>query len=189
MMIGICGGIGSGKSVVSRILRLRGEAVYDCDMEAKRIMDGSREVMRALYGRYGEEVCPPEGPICRPELARRVFAGDDERIWLNSLVHRLVREDVAAWKAARLAEGYGRCFVESAIPATSGLTEMCGEMWIVTAPEEVRTERIKERDSLDGKEIRRRIATQLEEERKIMESGIAVRMIDNSGDKPLLPDL
>ena len=48
MMIGICGGIGSGKSVVSRILRLRGDAVYDCDLEAKRIMDSSEEVLTAL---------------------------------------------------------------------------------------------------------------------------------------------
>ena len=56
MMIGICGGIGSGKSVVSRILRLRGDAVYDCDLEAKRIMDSSEEVLTALNGRYGDDV-------------------------------------------------------------------------------------------------------------------------------------
>lgn len=57
-LIGICGGIGSGKSVISRVLRLRGEAVYDCDLEARRIMDTSEEVLRLLHERYGEEVCP-----------------------------------------------------------------------------------------------------------------------------------
>ncbi len=66
MMIGICGGIGSGKSVVSRVLRLRGEHVYDCDLEAKRIMDSSEEVLDALHERYGDVVCPVGGPICRP---------------------------------------------------------------------------------------------------------------------------
>ena len=181
MMIGICGGIGSGKSVVSRILRLRGEAVYDCDLEAKRIMDGSMEVLSALNSRYGEDVCPKTGPICRPELARRVFSNDEERIWLNSLVHRLVREDVARWHAVKLSEGKERCFVESAILATSGLAQMCEEIWLVTASEEVRIERIKIRDFLDEEAIKKRIQSQKEEERLIATFGIPVKTIDNSG--------
>lgn len=180
-MIGICGGIGSGKSVVSRTLRLRGEAVYDCDLEAKRIMDSSDEVLCALNGRYGDSVCPKGGPICRPELARRVFGCDEERLWLNSVVHRLVREDLARWRDVKLSDGYGRCFVESAILASSGLAQMCDEIWLVTASEEVRTERIKMRDSLDEAAIKKRIQSQKEEERLIATFGIPVKTIDNSG--------
>lgn len=185
-MIGISGGIGSGKSVVSRILRLRGEAVYDCDLEAKRIMDGSLEVLAALNERYGEAVCPKGGPICRPELAKRVFGADEERLWLNSLVHRLVREDVGRWHAEKLSEGYGRCFVESAILAGSGLAEMCSEIWLVTASEEIRTARIKIRDSLNEEAIKNRISSQQEEERLLLTSDLPVRIIDNSGSLPLL---
>ncbi len=185
-MIGICGGIGSGKSVVSRVLRLRGEAVYDCDLEAKRIMDGSREVLDALNGRYGEEVCPAGGPICRPELAKRVFGSDEERLWLNSLVHRLVREDVARWHAYQMKMGAKRCFVESAILATSGLAKMCEEIWMVTASEDVRIARVMERDSLGEDAIRKRIQSQEEEERIIANLGIPVRIIDNSGDGSLI---
>lgn len=189
MMIGICGGIGSGKSVVSRILRLRGEPVYDCDLEAKRIMDSSEEVLAALHERFGDDVCPLNGPIRRPELARRVFASDEERLWLNSLVHRLVREDVEKWHAARMAEGYGRCFVESAIIATSGLAAMCDEIWLVTASEEVRIARIKQRDSLSEEAIRSRIRAQQEEERQLKASGVPIRIIDNSGFCPLFSQL
>ena len=186
MMIGICGGIGSGKSVVSRILRLQGEAVYDCDMEAKRIMDTSEDVLRALNERYGEEVCPVEGPICRPELARRVFGSDEERLWLNGLVHRLVREDVAAWHVRMSAEGRGRCFVESAILVSSGLAAMCGEVWLVTASDEVRIARIRQRDSLPEDAIRTRMRSQEDEERQLKSLDIPVRVIDNSGDVGLL---
>ena len=186
MMIGICGGIGSGKSVVSRILRLRGDAVYDCDLEAKRIMDSSDEVLTALNGRYGDDVCPAGGPICRPELSRRVFSSDEERLWLNSLVHRLIREDVERWHSLCMAEGRERCFVESAILASSGLAAMCGEIWLVTASEEVRVERVMQRDSLSEDAIRSRIRSQREEERLVMASGIPVRIIDNSGTVPLL---
>lgn len=188
-MIGVCGGIGSGKSVVSRVMRLRGEAVYDCDLEAKRIMDGSEEVISALNLRYGDAVCPKGGPICRTELAKRVFGNDEERLWLNALVHRLVREDVGRWHAAKMAEGYGRCFVESAILVSSGLAEMCREVWIVTASEEVRVARIKERDSLSEEAIRKRIRSQREEERLLDELAIPVRYIDNSGTIELLPQL
>ncbi len=189
MMIGICGGIGSGKSVVSRILRLRGEHVYDCDLEAKRIMDSSAEVLDALHERYGDAVCPEGGPICRPELARRVFGNDDERLWLNALVHKLVRVDVAAWHDLLILDGCERCFVESAILAGSGLAAMCDEIWLVTASEEIRTARIKLRDSIDEEAIKKRILSQQEEERLIHEAGIPVRIIDNSGSRPLLPQL
>lgn len=188
-MIGICGGIGSGKSVVSRVLRLRGEAVYDCDLEAKRIMDCSEEVLRALNGRYGDDICPVGGPICRPELAKRVFGSDEERIWLNALVHRLVREDVARWHAARMAEGRERCFVESAILATSGLAAMCGEIWVVSASDEVRVARIERRDSLSEDAIRARIRSQREEERLLEKMDVSVRVIDNSGVRPLMPQI
>lgn len=189
MLIGICGGIGSGKSVVSRILRLRGEAVYDCDLEAKRIMDTSREIHAALNDRYGDTVCPTGGPICRSELARRIFECDDERLWLNSKVHRLVREDVEHWRASRIEDGFSRCFVESAILATSGLAEMCGEIWIVTASEDVRIERVKKRDSIDEESIARRIRSQAEEEQILAKQGKPVKIIDNSGNIPLLKTL
>lgn len=186
MIIGICGGIGSGKSVVSRILRLRGESVYDCDLEAKRIMDSSREVLMALNERYGKDVCPPGGPICRSELARRIFGDERERLWLNSLVHRLVREDVARWHAMLVEAGAERCFVESAILASSGLVLMCGEIWLVTAPEDVRIARTIVRDLLDEESIRKRIMSQAEEERLIAASPIPVRIIDNDGIRSIL---
>lgn len=189
MMIGICGGIGSGKSVVSRILRLRGEHVYDCDLEAKRIMDESEEVLDALHERYGDAVCPEGGPINRPELARRIFGNEEERLWLNSLVHQLVRIDVGVWHDVLVLDGCERCFVESAILASSGLAEMCDEIWVVTASEEIRTARVRLRDSLDEEAIKKRIRSQQEEERLIQEAGIPIRIIDNSGSIPLLPQI
>ncbi len=187
MITGISGGIGSGKSVVSRILRLRGFAVYDCDSEAKRIMDCSEEVLEALHSRYGESVCPPGGPICRSELARRLFGSDEERLWLNSLVHRLVREDIGKWHDEQTKKGNEICFVESAILASSGLAKMCSEIWLVTASDNVRISRVQARDSLDEKEICRRIRSQENENQLLSETDIPVRIIDNSGLEPLLP--
>lgn len=188
MIIGISGGIGTGKSVVSRILRLRGEYVYDCDFEAKRLMDSSKEILSALHDRYGDEICHPDGPICRPALAKRIFGNDEERLWLNSLVHSRVYADVSAWHDTLLTSGpLRRCFVESAILASSGLIRLCDEVWIVTAPEDVRISRIRGRDSLSDDAIRSRILAQKEEDNLILASGLPVRIIDNSPLNPILP--
>lgn len=189
MLIGICGGIGSGKSVVSRILRLRGLPVYDCDLEAKRLMDESEEVLESLNSRFGDDVCPAGGPINRPELARHVFGNDGHRMWLNSLVHRLVREDVTAWHAALEDAGEKVCFVESAIPASSGLGDMCGEVWVVTAPEEERITRVAGRDGLDADAVRSRINSQRHEETLLRKAGIPLRFIRNSSADALLSQL
>lgn len=184
--IGIGGGIGSGKSVVSRILRLRGHDVYDCDLEAKRIMDESKDVLLALHERFGDEVCPPEGPIDRSALARHVFGSDEHRLWLNALVHRLVREDIIFWRDSLEESGVDVCYVESAILFTSGLTGMCDEILVVTSPEEERIARVQKRDNSDRQNIIKRIRSQQEEERLILEAGIPVSFIDNSNDSSLL---
>ncbi len=187
--IGIAGGIGSGKSVVSRILRLRGCAVYDCDFEARRIMESSEGVHEALHKRFGNEVCAVGGPINRPRLAQYVFSSDEHRLWLNSLVHRLVIEDVKAWRKELENAGAGVCYVESAILASSGLARLCDEIWMVTAPADVRIERVMARNSIDEEHIRKRIHSQQEEEKLLLESGIPVRTIDNGNDASLTVQL
>ncbi|MDE6341492.1 MAG: dephospho-CoA kinase [Muribaculaceae bacterium] len=189
MMIGICGGIGSGKSVVSRILRLRGEAVYDCDLNAKRIMDTSAEVIHALHARYGDSVCPAGGPICRPALSERVFSDEKERLWLNNLVHHLVRDDVERWHIRQQSAGKPRAFVEAAILASSGLAALCSEIWLVSAPEDVRLSRVSVRDGHNPDHIRDRIRAQDREEDLLRECGVPLRIIDNSGSMPLMPQI
>lgn len=186
MLIGICGGIGCGKSVVSRILRLRGAEVYDCDLEARRIMDESEEILLALNERFGEDVCPIGGPIHRPNLARHVFSDDNHRLWLNSLVHRLVKEDIELWQRERTGE---ISYVESAIIASSGLAELCDEIWIITASEDERIARVRNRDGMSEQHIRRRMESQKEEERLLHTCGIPLRYIDNSMSSSLLEQL
>lgn len=189
MLIGICGGIGSGKSVVSRILRLRGLPVYDCDLEARRIMDESEEVLRALNNRFGDDICPPLGPIDRKKLSNHVFGSDHHRLWLNSLVHRLVREDVAAWYSSQTGTGTATCFVESAIMASSGLASMCDEIWLVTASEYERLARVRHRDKVEEDAIRSRIRSQRHEESLLKDAGITLRIIDNSSASSILSQI
>lgn len=183
-LTGLTGGIGTGKSTVARILRLRGYEVYDCDLEAKRLMDESTEVRRSLRDRWGEEIYSPEGKLDRRKVAGYVFADCREKAWLDRLVHGLVRDDVKRWADTHTDYRHDTVFVESAILFTSGLADMCQEVWEVTAPLDIRVERVMKRSGLTREQALARIEAQ-KEEQKICQSRHTLQ-IDNDGTTPLL---
>lgn len=183
-LIGLTGGIGTGKSTVARILRLRGYEVYDCDLEAKRLMDESQEVRSSLRDRWGEEIYSSEGKLDRRKVAEYVFADRREKAWLDSLVHGLVRDDVKRWVDTHTDYRHDTVFVESAILFTSGLADMCQEVWEVTAPLDIRVERVMKRSGLTREQALARIDAQREEQ-MICQSCHTLQ-IDNDGTTPLL---
>lgn len=189
-LIGLTGGIGTGKSTVARILRLRGDEVYDCDIEAKRLMDESMEVRRSLRDHWGEDIYSARGELDRRKVAEYVFADRREKAWLDSLVHGLVRDDVKRWVDTHTDYRHNTVFVESAILFTSGLADMCQEVWEVTAPLDVRVERVMKRSGLTREQALARIEAQ-KEEQKICQSHHTLQIV-NDGTTPLLdviPDM
>ena len=154
--IGITGGIGSGKSVVSRLLRIMGYSVYDTDSEAKRLMESSLEVVQKLSECFGRDIYH-NGRLNRGLLSSRVFGESDKIVLLNSIVHPVVRFDFYRWSESLNEE---ICFVESAILYESRFDEL------VTAPEELRIGRVRQRSGLTEEEIKKRMAAQLSEEEK-----------------------
>lgn len=186
-LIGLTGGIGTGKSTVARILRLRGYEVYDCDLEAKRLMDESTEVRRSLRDRWGEEIYSAEGELDRCKVAGYVFADRREKAWLDSLVHGLVRDDVKRWADTHTDYRHDTVFVESAILFTSGLADMCQEVWEVTAPPDIRVERVMKRSGLTREQALARIDAQREEQ-MICQSCHTLQIV-NDGTTPLLDSI
>ena len=182
-LIGITGGIGAGKSIVSRILRLKGYAVYDCDSEAKRLMDNSRNMIDLISSRFGEECILSDGSLNRSAIAKRVFTNEDDLRWLNSLVHSEVRKDLLRW-----SEGIdGVKFVESAILHSSRLDELCEKIWIVDAPEDIRFDRALRRGGITKENLVNRMDAQREELNSI-DSG-KCEMILNYADHSLLEQI
>ena len=159
LTIGITGGIGAGKSVVSRVLRCNGFRVYDCDLEAKRLMKEDQNLRNALTEKLGCDIYNCDGAINRNLLASLLFSDASVRVFVNSVVHKAVREDIKLRK--RKEEGL--FFIESALLATSGLTEMCDNIWLVVAPKERRIRRIAKRDNLKTGDIEKRMGSQSEE--------------------------
>ena len=140
MIVAITGGIGSGKSVVSQVLRLLGYPVYDCDANAKRLMN--------------------ESVALRESLSSIVFADQSALADLNAIVHPAVKADIQVW----WREKGGLVFVETAIPYSSGVHQIVDKIWKVTAPTEVRVERVMARNGMPRMQVEQRIASQASEE-------------------------
>jgi len=136
MIIGITGGIGSGKSTVARVLAKRGYTVYDCDREAKRIIAENPKVQQKIIALLGEEAFV-NGQYNTAYVAKRVFANPDLLEGLNNIVHPEVALDILAQKPD---------FIESAILYESGMNALCEKIIIVDAPEEIRIARTIARD-------------------------------------------
>ena len=109
----------------------------------------------------GAECLNADGTLCRPAIAAKVFASDEQRLWLNSLVHHHVADDIRCW--LHDAASGKRRFVETAIPVTSGLTDICNDIWLVTCPDSVRVERIIGRDNCSPAQAQSRIDAQRHE--------------------------
>ena len=135
-MIGITGGIGSGKSTIAQALRQRGFSVYDCDAEAKRIIVEDETVRKAIVDLFGEKAYV-DGRYNTQYVAQRVFEDSGLREQLNAIVHPAVEHDI------RLKQPD---FVESAILYESGLDKLCEKVIVVDAPEEVRLARTLNRN-------------------------------------------
>ena len=146
MTIGLTGGIGSGKSTIARELAQRGFAVYDCDCEAKRIIETDKSVQSAIIDLLGEAAFV-EGKYNTAYVAQRVFAEPELLQRLNAIIHPAVLKDLKALKDAKnLKDPKAPLFVESAILFQAGLAPLCDKIIIVEAPEEVRIARTIGRD-------------------------------------------
>ncbi len=154
-LVGITGGIGAGKSVVSRILRLKGYQVYDCDSRAKELMSGSEELIAALRERFGESCVLEDGSLDSRLISAKVFSVEEERVWLNI--------------------------------ATSGPDRMCGSIWLVESPEQLRIRRALGRGGITEKDLMQRIRAQQSEFGMLPPD--KTKRISNSGDSSLIEQI
>ncbi len=185
VLIGICGGIGSGKSVVSRMLREMGYEVYDCDSEARRLMESSGEIKHRICTEISAEVTDGHSIPDRKLLGEIVFADEAKRQLLNSIVHGAVRADLQLWTASRTGN-HAPIFVEAAVLAESGLAELCDAIWQVVTPTAERVARVIERDGCTAADAQRRIASQVREAELLKAHRSSIVEILNDADHSLL---
>lgn len=175
MKTAITGGIGSGKSYVCDILRLQGVEIYDCDSAAKRLMRTSETLKEQLKALVGNDVYLGER-LNKPVLAQFLLASSDNQKAVNAIVHPAVAADFIA---------SGMQWMECAILFESGFDRLVDRVVCVTAPHDIRLNRIMQRDGISKEKAEEWISCQMPQEEVANRSDI---IIENDG-TPLPPQL
>ena len=184
-LIAITGGIGSGKSVVARIVQVMGYQVYDCDSRAKALMTESRDVRGELIEAFGTEVYMADGSLNRKHLSAVAFTDEKALARLNGIVHPATARDMLHWAESQATTGAQVAFVETALLRTAGLDRLVDDVWHVTAPDDVRVARVMVRSGLTAQQVRDRMASQLVEDRIADNEHVIV----NDNEAALLPQV
>lgn len=180
--IGITGGIGSGKSIVSRVIRTLGYPVYDSDTRAKELMETNTEIREKLIEAFGEQSFHNDS-INREYLAQRIFQHPSDREKINGIVHPVVRADFSKWATAQTSRFV---FQESALLIETGGFRLLDVTILVVAPLEERIRRVAQRDNAPESAIRARIESQLSDSEKLP---FAKYVIDNGGGQLVIPQV
>ena len=181
-LIAITGGIGSGKSMVARIVSTMGYPVCDTDSLARSLMASDPTLKQQLSSAFGPNTYLSDGNVNRPYLAQVAFASDKARQRLNSIVHPAVANYVVQWAHKDTTP---MAFVETALLNTSGMRPMVDTVWHVTAPVAQRIERVTARSGLTPDEVLRRIHSQAHDDEP--RTGDVVLL--NDGQQALLPQI
>jgi dephospho-CoA kinase len=155
MIVGLTGGIGSGKSVVATQLREMGYEVYDTDKEAKRLIVENTSIRQKIIALLGAEAYK-DNLYQTAYVAQKVFADKNLLMKLNAIVHPAIRQDILLWSSRR-----GELlFIECAILFQAGIDLLCNKVVGITAPEDIRLERTIIRDNTNIDNVRARMAVQ-----------------------------
>ncbi|MBX2842837.1 MAG: dephospho-CoA kinase [Flammeovirgaceae bacterium] len=184
-LIGITGGIGSGKSLVCKVFSTLGTPIYYADERAKYLMAYNDDLKKKIIYAFGEKSYLTPHKINRDYLAAAVFNNSEKLTQLNSLVHPAVGNDFQNWVNAHQYSPY--ILKEAALLFETGSYKSLDKIITVFASEDTRIQRVRKRDSFRSKEeIESIIAKQFPEKERQM---LADFVIDNDGEKLILPQL
>ena len=178
-VIGLTGGIATGKSTVSAILKNAGAVIIDADRIARRVVKKNLPAYRQILAHFGESVLLPDGEINRAALADLIFNDSRKKQLLNSIVHPHVRKETDR-QLRHIAKKNPNALVILDIPLLleAGMRKDLSEVIVVYAPEHIQIKRLMERDHISQEDALARIRSQMPIEKK---KSLATMVIDNSG--------
>lgn len=185
-LIGLTGGIGSGKSSVSRILASLGALIIDADAITHQLQSRGQPVWRAIVGEFGWPVVRSDGSLDRKRLGHIVFNHESERQKLNHIVHPAVQAEIAARVEEARANKRRAAVLDVPLLIEGGLYRIVDEVWVVYADPEQQVARIRQRDGVSEDTAWRRIHAQMPLKDKLP---YANRVIDNRGSVTVMEEV
>lgn len=175
LLIGLTGGIGSGKSTIAQAFQERGIVTIDADETAREMVEPGKPALQAVIKRFGETIVKTDGTLKRNKLSEIIFQHPDERDWLNALLHPLIKERML--KQADLAAGP---YVILCVPLLleSGWEAMFDRILVIDIDEITQCQRACSRDKKTSEQIKKIMASQLSRSARLE---AADDKIDNHG--------
>jgi dephospho-CoA kinase len=174
--VGLTGGIGSGKSTVSQILAELGAFIIDADKVGHEIYLPGKEAWRQVVVEFGRDILADDQTIDRKKLGAIVFANDEARKKLNSIVHPLMFHDIRRRATEKRAEGFTKpIVVEAAILIEANWLPLVDEVWVVVTGKSAVIERVAVQRGLSARDTEARIASQLADAERLKHANVVIR--------------
>ncbi len=177
-VVGLTGGIGSGKSTVARVFAEAGVPVVDADVIAREVVEPGTEGLEAVLVAFGRDLLGSDGRLDRAKLGERVFSDPAARKRLEAILHPRIAAASMARFAELAREGHPYAIYEAALLVENGSYEMLSALVVVSASEATQVSRVRARDGIDEDAARARIAAQLPLAEKVR---VADYVIENEG--------
>lgn len=179
LRVGITGGIGSGKSTASKIMRELGSFIFDSDAEAKHLLGENKQVQQELIAEFGTDILGPGNIIDRKKLARIAFQDEDHQMRLNAVIHPFIFEDIdKAYRKTADSNKHSLFVVDGAVIFESGFDQHLDYVIVVVAQLKNKLARALERGVLTREQIMKRMDLQWTDDEK---TGMADFVVYNDG--------
>ncbi|MCE8014946.1 dephospho-CoA kinase [Halomonas sp. MCCC 1A17488] len=183
MIVGVTGGIASGKSTVARAFAALGIPWVDADDVAREVVEPGEPALAEIAARFGGQVLQADGSLNRRALREIVFADPNQRLWLESVTHPRIRQRILAHLERLQRTGAPYVLLVSPLLFESGQSEMVDRCLVIDVPESVQLARTAARDDVDEKQARAILAAQMPRSERLAR---ADDVIDNSGSEAAL---
>lgn len=185
-IIGVTGGIGSGKSTVSKLLQESGGFVIDADKIARSIVNKGQPAYPEIIEAFGQSILDQDGELDRRILASLVFKDNEKLEILNSITHKYVAGEIVRQIEESSMDGFNFAVVDAPLPIKHGFIDVAHQIWVVVASLETRINRVMERSNMTYNEVYERINMQMSENEYLK---IAHKVLKNDGDFEELKNL
>jgi len=166
-VIGLTGGIASGKSTVSEMLEAKGAAIVHADRIGHQVYEPGTPVWQEVVSAFGKEIVAADGRIDRQRLGQIVFSDPQARQRLNAITHPPIRALMAQRLAELRAEGTAVAVLEAALLIEAGWLDLTDEVWVTVVPPQVAAQRLIERNGLSPQEAWARIQSQISNQERL----------------------
>ena len=178
-IIGLTGGIGTGKSTVSNFLREQNFAIVDADLISREVVEPGKPLLKELEEAFGSEIINEDGSLNRKGLAAIVFNDVEQRKLMDSIMHKEILAEMRRCMESYQEQGtHQGIIIDAPLLFEIGLEKWCGQVWLVTADMDIRIQRVCARDNAVPEEVEARIRNQMSDDEK---RKLSDEILDNSG--------